>query len=300
MFYNTGIATYIWVLTNRKPEHREGKVQLIDATRRFTPRRKNLGAKNADLSEADQRAILDEFLAFKETETSKIFPTDAFGYRKVIVDRPSRLRVTIPAETPPVGEDLVSSRSALEASITGPYDALPEPIRNALQSVAREVDPSYGRTPCSPAAEGRTWTCDDYAVFETALTKVVKKQGIRLTATLKRQIQAAIAERDETAQPIVKKRTYDTVEYEPDPELRDTEQIPLSESVEDFMAREVFPYAPDAWVADGSEKIGYEISFTRYFYKPQQLRTLAEIEADIRALERETDGLLEEIFDFAN
>jgi type I restriction enzyme M protein len=174
----------------------------------------------------------------------------------------------------------MSSRSAPQASISGPYDALPEPVRDALQAVATETG---------------TRNFDDYAVFDAALVRIAKKRGIRLTATMKRQIQAAIAERDESAKPIVKKRTYDTVEHEPDPDLRDTEQIPLSESVEAFMAREVQPYAPDAWVADGSEKIGYEISFTRYFYKPQQLRTLAEIEADIRALERETDGLLEEI-----
>jgi len=291
MFYNTGIATYIWVLTNRKPEHRKGKVQLIDATKRFTPRRKNLGAKNADLSESDQQAILNEFLAFEETETSRIFPNDAFGYRKVTVDRPLRLRVTIPTETSLVGEALVSSRST-GGRHTGEADsmaylALPAPVREVLQAVATET-----RT----GDDGhRPWTCDDYAVFGAALTRIAKQRGVRLTATLKKQIQAAIAERDETAKPIVKKRAYDTVEYEPDPELRDTEQIPLTESVEDFMAREVLPYSPDAWVADGSEKIGYEISFTRYFYKPQRLRTLAEIEADIRALEQETDGLLEEI-----
>ena len=288
MFYNTGIATYIWVLTNRKPDHRKDMVQLIDATKRFTPRRKNLGAKNADLSEADQRAILDEFLAFEESETSKIFPNNAFGYRKVTVDRPLRLKVTIP-----VAPDLVSGEHDA-------YLALPEPIHDALQTVAHEQHAQAGADPVSARSiadrqPGAHVTFDDYNAFEAALAKVAKKRGIRLTVKLKREIQAAVAERDESAEPVVKKRTYDTVEYEPDSELRDTEQIPLTESVDDFIAREVLPYAPDAWVADGSEKIGYEISFTRYFYKPQQLRTLAEIEADIRALERETDGLLAEI-----
>ena len=180
------------------------------------------------------------------------------------------------------------------------YLALPEPVRDALQTVAHEQHAQAGADPVSARSiadrqPGAHVTFDDYNVFEASLAKVAKKRGIRLTAKLKREIQAAVAERDESAEPVVKKRTYDTVEYEPDSELRDTEQIPLTESVDDFIAREVLPYAPDAWVADGSEKIGYEISFTRYFYKPQQLRTLAEIEADIRALERETDGLLAEI-----
>jgi type I restriction enzyme M protein len=275
------------VLTNRKPEHRKGKVQLIDATKRFTPRRKNLGQKNADLSVLDQQAIVDAFLAFEETETSKIFPNEAFGYRKVTVERPLRLRVRIPewedagiredTRSSPtgddVGEDLVSSRIAV-------YDDLPEPVRDALQTVVTETG---------------TREFDDYAAFEDAFTRAAKRQGVRLTAALKKKVQVAVAKRDEDAVAVVRRRTSDGVEYEPDPELRDTEQIPLTESVEDFMAREVLPYAPDAWVAEGSEKIGYEVSFTRYFYKPKQLRTLAEIEADIRALERETDGLLEEI-----
>jgi type I restriction enzyme M protein len=291
MFYNTGIATYIWVLTNRKAEHRRGKVQLIDATKRSTPRRKNLGAKNVDLSEADQQAILDEFLAFEETETSKIFPNEAFGYWKVTVDRPLRLRVDIPDPHPRHSERSEESpREALGTAGAAPPDpiapdlwgALPESVRDAILTI--------------PGDTG-TNTFDDWNAFDAALTGATKRLGVRLTAALKKQIRAAIATRDENAQPIVAKRTYDTVEYEPDPELRDTEQIPLTEpgGIEGFIAREVLPYVPDAWVVESSERIGYEISFTRYFYKPQQLRTLAEIEADIRALEAETEGLLEAI-----
>ncbi len=162
------------------------------------------------------------------------------------------------------------------------WSALPEPVREAILAIPDDTG---------------TRTFDDYVTFEAALTKAAKRRGVRLTATLKKQVRTAIATRDENAQPIVTKRTYDTVEYEPDPELRDTEQIPLTEpgGIEGFIEREVLPYAPDAWVVPGSERIGYEISFTRHFYKPQQQRTLAEIEADIRALEEETEGLLEEI-----
>ncbi|HWV24326.1 MAG TPA: N-6 DNA methylase [Thermomicrobiales bacterium] len=302
MFYNTGIATYIWVLTNNKEERRRGKVQLIDATHRFTPRRKNLGAKNADLSDADQQSILDEFLAFEETKTSKIFPNEAFGYRKVTVDRPLRLRVTIPLNCHPERSEGAPGEAGIP---TDSFLALPADIRDALYAVANDNAASAlchsERSEESPGEagsirpEGPSVSFDDYTAVEAALANIAQQRGIRLTADLKKKIREAVAVRDETAAPVVRKRTATGIEYEPDPDLRDTEQIPLTESVDDFIAREVLPYAPDAWVADGSERIGYEISFTRYFYKPQQLRTLAEIEADILALERETDGLLDKI-----
>lgn len=276
MFYNTGIATYIWVITNRKPAHRQGKVQLIDATRRFTPLRKNLGQKNAWLSEDDIAAIMDEFLVFKESETSKIFPNAAFGYWKVTVDRPLRLRVTVPQRfhVEDAGSDL------LEASV--PFERLPDAVQEVVLATADDLG---------------THETDDWNAFREAFERQAKRHGLRLTATLRKQVQVAITTRDETAQPVVKRHTASGPEFEPDPDLRDTEQIPLTEpgGIEGFFEREVWPHVPDAWIVESSEKIGYEVSFTRYFYKPQQLRSLAEIEADIRALELETDGLLDQI-----
>lgn len=282
MFYNTGIATYIWVLSNTKEDRRRGKVQLIDATQRFTPRRKNLGSKNADLSPEDQRAILDDFMAFEESETSKIFPNDAFGYRKVIVERPLRLRITIPESNPGLADD----------------------VWNVIQELRH--DTSWNRL-------------NEYAFWE-AFKRAAPRNSVRATAALRKTLRSQLAERDETADAIIAterrivpgaaqqsdrltgdiyhEMSPDTAfiwTYESDPELRDTEQIPLDEEVVTFIGREVWPYADDAWVPDPEGKIGFEISFTRYFYKPKQLRTLAEIEADIRALEAETDGLLEQI-----
>ena len=236
MFYNTGIATYIWVLSNRKAAHRRGKVQLIDATQWFRPLRKNLGNKNCELSDEDIRRICDAFLAFEETEQSKIFPNEAFGYWKLTVERPLRIE----------GIDTERTYSAKEV--------------RALK--------------------------DDGKRSETA-PPVIKK----------------IHKRDVEADPLrglfaasVNGRSA-VVEYEPDADLRDTEQVSLLEEggVEAFLRREVLPYAPGAWyVADGV-KVGYEISFTRHFYKPKPLRPLEEIRADILALEHETDGLLAEI-----
>ena len=240
MFYNTGIATYVWVLTNRKPEHRRGKVQLIDATKWFQPLRKNLGKKNCELSEEDITRICDTFLAFEETEQSKIFPNAAFGYWKVTVERPLRLTAIDP------------DRAYAAKEI------------KALKEIAERAESA------SP------------------VIKKIHKRGVEpnplaglFTATVSGK--------------------QCVVEYEPDSDLRDTEQVPLLEEggVEAFLRREVLPHAADAWYVSDSVKTGYEISFTRYFYKPQPLRTLEEIRADILALEKETEGLLGDILNIS-
>ena len=236
MFYNTGIATYIWVLSNRKPAHRKGRVQLIDATQWFKPLRKNLGKKNCELSEEDIQRICNTFVAFAETEQSKIFPNAAFGYWKVTVERPLRLK-GIDANRAYSPKEIKMLRETSERADDAP------PVIKKIHKKGTEADPLRG-------------------LFATMID----------------------------GKPFV-------VEYEADPDLRDTEQIPLLEDggIEAFLRREVLPHAADAWYVPESVKAGYEISFTRYFYKPQPLRTLEEIRADILALEKETEGLLGEI-----
>ena len=238
MFYNTGIATYIWVLSNRKPEHRQGKVQLIDATEWFQPLRKNLGKKNCELGEAEIKRICDAFLDFKETGQSKIFDNAAFGYRKVTVERPLRLAGAEP-DRAYKGKALKELKDGSARSEDAP------PVIKNIHKRGAKADPLRGR-------------------FEVSIN----------------------------GKPAV-------VEYEPDTDLRDTEQIPLQEEggIEAFLKREVLPHAPDAWYAEASVKIGYEISFTRHFYKPEPMRSLEEIRADILALEKESKGLLGEIID---
>jgi type I restriction enzyme M protein len=240
LFYNTGIATYVWVLSNRKAEHdprRRGKVQLIDATKWFRPLRKNLGKKNCVLSDEDIQQVIETLLAFEESEQSKIFSNEAFGYRRVTLERPLRL----------TGIDPERAYSAKEIK--------------ALRAGGAEPDESG----------------------EPVIRKIHKARGVQadpLYGFFEREIDG-------------KRRV---VEYEADKDLRDTEQVPLVEEggVEGFMRREVLPYAPDAWVAPVI-KIGYEINFTHHFYKPVEMRTLDEIRADILAVERETEGLLEEV-----
>ena len=289
MFYNTGIATYIWVLSNRKPAHRRGKVQLIDATHWFKPLRKNLGKKNCELSEEDIQRICDTFLAFEGTEQSKIFPNQAFGYWKVIVERPLLLSVELSQER----------RDQFRAAC---QEAKEDPLANLVDRVAEKLGPGPHR---------------DFNVFMDTVEEDVKEHGVKLTAKRKKLLQGSLAERSEEARPVIKKihksgvdpnplvGLFETTisgkqcvfEYEPDSDLRDTEQVPLLEEggIEAFLRREVLPHVPDSWYDPDSVKIGYEISFTRYFYKPQPMRTLEEIRADILALEKETKGLLGEI-----
>ena len=238
MFYNTGIATYVWVLTNRKPAHRRGKVQLIDATKWYRPLRKNMGSKNCELGEEDIARICDTFLAFEDTEQSRIFDNAVFGYWKVTVDRPLRID----------GAD---------------------PNRVYRAADLKELKENGTRSADAPL-----------------VLRKVHKRGT--DADPLRGLFAATV----NGRPAV-------VAYEPDSGLRDTEQIPLQEEggIEAFLRREVLPYAADAWYQADSVKVGYEISFTRYFYKPKPMRTLAEIRADILSLEQETEGLLAEILD---
>ena len=236
MFYNTGIATYVWVLSNRKAAHRRGYVQLIDAPQWFTPLRRNLGQKNCELSPEDIERICQTFLAFEEADESKIFPNEAFGYWKVTVDRPLRLVGIDPDRAYKTGE-IKELRATAERSEDAP------PVIRKIHRQGTEPDPLHG-----------------------------------------------LFEREIGGKSVV-------VEYERDSDLRDTEQVPLLEEggIDAFLRREVLPYAADAWYELSSVKTGYEISFTRHFYKPEPMRPLSEIMADIKALEQETEGLVAEL-----
>jgi len=290
MFYNTGIATYIWVLTNRKPEPRKGQVQLIDATAISQPLRKNQGKKNCELSAEQIRQVTDMFLAFEETEQSKIFPNAAFGYWKITVERPLRLRVDLSEQACAKLRELCEN-----AKDTG--------LADAVDIVAERFGPGPH---------------EDYNAFIQAAEIEAKGLVGKLTAKRVKLLREALTEKDETAQPVVRKVSpaskvhpdprhglYETaidgkprtVEYEPDTALRDTEQVPLLEEggIETFFQREVLPHVPDAWIDPAKTQIGYEISFTRHFYKPTPLRSLDEIRTDLEALQNESEGLLDQI-----
>jgi type I restriction enzyme M protein len=290
MFYNTGIATYVWVVTNRKPMQRRGRVQLIDATAWFKPLRKNLGKKNCELSDADIEKIVETFLKFEETAQSRIFDNAEFGYWKVTVERPLGLKVDLSA----------LKREAFRK-------ACAEAGETAIASVVDRVAGDIGGGPHL-----------DFNAFLDAIRRDADSNDVKLTARREKLLQSSLAERDEAAERVIRRVhkagkveadelrglfpvTFGgkpcVVEYEPDSDLRDTETIPLTEpgGIEAFIRREVLPHAADAWIDEAKTTIGYEISFRRYFYKSQPLRSLEEIRADILALERETGGLMTEI-----
>ncbi|WP_054033618.1 type I restriction-modification system subunit M [Desulfatitalea tepidiphila] len=359
MFYNTGIATYIWVLTNSKPDHRQGKVQLIDATGIYHPLRKNMGAKNCELSDDQIKQICEMFLAFEETEQSKIFPNKAFGYWKIRVERPLRLhsqltRKAIQRLRYASGDEDI--RQALHEEfgdgLFEDFSSLREPVEQTLSDWSNngnedsdgDEDSDTPRRNTIPEKrrkkllKGETWKRDkklydaaralreelgddlftDHNIFREAVSDGLNKLGITLSATEQKIILNGVSWRVEDAPPVIKrshrpgKTEVDllrglyanpdggsglVLEYEPDSQLRDNEQVPLLEEggIEAFFRREVLPYVPDAWIDESTTKLGYEISFTRHFYKPPEIRPLEEIKADLLKLQEEGEGLLETI-----
>jgi type I restriction enzyme M protein len=353
LFYNTGIATYVWVLSNRKPAHRKGCVQLIDASLWFKPLRKNLGKKNCELSPEDIERISRTFLEFKETPESKVFPNDAFGYWKVTVERPLRLhsQLTLKAiETLRFAAGDEEIRSPLyeefgEKLFTC-FTKVSAAVEKRLSEWGNEEDKGDDEEGTSlkgmsekkrkKLLDAKSWERDgrlvevamklraalgdvlfeDHNLFRDRVDSTLTRTDVKVAAADLKQILKAVSWRVETAPPVIAKvhkpgkaktdpqrglfeTTVDgkpaVVEYEPDTDLRDTEQVPLLEDggIEAFIRREVLPYTPDAWIKADATKVGYEVSFTRHFYKPQPLRTLEEISADIVAIEKEAEGLLD-------
>ena len=252
MFYNTGIGTYIWVLSNKKEARRKGKIQLIDATQMKSPLRKNMGNKNCEFTPDIRKEIIRIFLDMEESDVSKIFDNSEFGYWNVTVDRPLRLRVFPEREIPEKDE----KGKVLFKKHTELLD-----VRHAVQEAAK------------------TAPFDDWDAFATA-TKLKKTQL--------KKIRPYITEADPEAKEVA---------GEADPELRDTENIPFQYEggIHTFIEKEVLPYAPDAYVDEEKTKIGYEISFTKYFYKPVKLRDMKDILASLAELEKESEGVMDDI-----
>lgn len=246
MFYNTGIGTFIWVLSNKKEERRKGKIQLIDATAMKSALRKNMGKKNCEFTEEIRKEIVRMFLAMEESEVSIILNNEDFGYWNVTVERPLRLRV---------------------------YPDRPIPTNTFKKS------DEYDSVIAAIEKAAKTASLDDWTTFAKAT---------KLKAAALKKVRPFITEKDPSAQPI---------EGEPDVDLRDTENIPFTYAggVDAFMKNEVLTYAPDAWVDEKKTQVGYEISFTKYFYKPVELRDMSDILSNLSSLEQEADGLLAEI-----
>jgi len=264
LFYNTGIATYIWLINNRKPAARRGKVQLINATGDDfqTALRRNLGMKRVEISEDQANSILGISEAFAETKVSKIFDTSDFGYTKVCVERPLRLRYDL---TP-------QQRQAfrLDATVLKLKDDRNDQLAAAVDALAKQAP----------------WRAD--AEFFAALTKALTW---KIPAGLKKACRSLLAMRDETAGTV----RDDDGQAVPDSELRDFENVPLNEDIEAYFSREVLPHVPDSWMERGKDKVGYEISFTKYFFEYAPLRSSGDIAAELLELDEETEHLLRDV-----
>lgn len=353
MFYNTGIATYIWVLSNRKSPERKGKVQLIDATEWFTPRRKNLGKKNCDLSPTNIKDITDAFLAFEETEKSKIFPNDAFGYWKITVERPLRLRSQFTRKAVE-GLRFATGDEELRRIIFDKFDqALYEDFASIKPQIEKFLEeqfkgneeeedesttkPKLPEKRLKKLLDESTWSRDarlcetaqtlmqeiggnlfpDHNIFREKVDAALKKHGIKLSASDRKAILKAVSWHEDDAPPVIAKihktgtaanplhgffetkvdGKTNVVEYESNPDLRDTEQVPLlsEDGIEGYFEREIRFYLPDAWIDSDNIRVGYEISFPGFFYKPARLRSLEEIKQEILSLETESQNLLNQI-----
>ncbi len=305
LFYNTGISTYVWVLTNRKEPHRRGKVQLVDARNFFVKMKKSLGNKrnkigdkaegepdqigaiaqvHGDARDGDTRRLVVDGEE-KELVVSRVFDNADFGYRKITVERPLRLSFALTAERLARLEQESGFRN-LAASAKKAEKARQAEIAEgeARQAELRAVLAALGE-----GGEPRTWR--GRAAFLEDLHAAAKARGLRLAAPEVKAIVAALGERDETAE-ICRDRDG---RPEPDADLRDTETVPLKEDVQAYFEREVRPHVPDAWIDESKTKVGYEIPLNRHFYRYEPPRPLEAIEADIKQLESEILTLLKDV-----
>lgn len=314
LFYNTGIATYVWVVTNRKAPQRQGKVQLIDATSFWVPMRKSLGDKRREIPLERARDILQLLANYRDGETrtvtkdgkseeivvSRIFPTTHFGFRKITVERPLRLSFQASPERIARLEQEKGFQALATSKKKGDAGAKEIAAGLALQEQIRCLVNDLPEEPFPDREE-----------FDKLLTLAAKHAGVKLTAPARKAILAALGERDENAEIC----TNSDGNPEPDTELRDTESVQLPPvpdpvdaegipaSVQAFFKREVLPHVPDAWINTGKRDerdglvglVGYEINFNRYFYRYTPPRPLEEIEADIRTIEQEIMAMLAEV-----
>lgn len=366
IFYNTGITTYIWILSNNKPANRKGKLQLIDASEMYQKMRKALGNKNCELTKQHIQDILNCYLQLEEMDKkktgnigSKVFENADFGYYKVNIERPKRLKSQFTQEkiealkwdkTQPVFSKELYEKYGMEV-----YTGL-EKHKKEIENLAEKRELSINAKQVGIYLKKENWQKQEqlyqtavrlmealgtevytnFNEFGSKVDEVLKSDKTKLSASEKKQILDTISWYDEEADKVVKKTEKlsgqkltnllhhlgctekdlpyygyfpiasnasatgkgEYVLYETESDLRDSENIPLKENIQEYFLREVQPYAEESWIALDSVKIGYELSFNKYFYQPAPLRSLEDVTKDILVLEQEGDGLLAEILNF--
>ena len=283
LFYNTGIYTYLWIVTNRKEPGRRGKIQLVDATGFFKKMRKSLGNKRNEVCSDQRDEITRLYGNLEDADHVHIFDNEDFGYRRITVERPLRLnfavdetRIARLKETTAFA-NLASSKKRKDTRAAAAEIEEGRRLQEAILSALRPL-----------AAKGMVKNREKFAEM---MKETFKKSDLKVPTALFKAMLMALSERDETADIC----TDSKGNPEPDPELRDYENVPLKEDVAEYMKREVLPHVPDAWVDETKTKIGYEINFNRYFYKYTPPRPLDEIEADLKKIEKEIAEMLAEV-----
>jgi type I restriction enzyme M protein len=284
MFYNTGIGTYIWIVTNRKEKRRRGKIQLLDGREFWVPLRRSLGDKRRKIGEAKESEpdqigdLVRLYGRFQEGEHSKILDNEDVGYTRVTVERPLRLRYQMDTER--------KSRF---------LDACPH-----LLDDVQAIDKTLGRQPQLDWND--VWRGIQAVLVERdSKWRAVEQKLFRDVLTDKNPAgEPVLRDRSVTGKPTSKKarmsdEPVSDSEYEPDPGLRDFENVPLKEDIDEYFHREVLPHVPDAWMDRNKDKVGYEINFNRYFYQYTPPRPLEEIDADLKKAEEQIVRLLKEV-----
>ncbi len=353
LFYNTGITTYVWVLSNKKATERRGKVQLIDASQMYRKLRKNLGAKNCEFAPEHIREITRLYLNMPNDGISKVFDTSDFGYYKVTIERPSRKAAQFTPEriatlrfVPALREvmewawekwgdevytKLVDHRKAIEAHLEKEEISLSAKQSKALFDPATwEYQKALLDVAEAVMAEVGQELFMDFNRFTERVDAALRLHQVKLTASERNQLFNAVSWYDEQAARVIRKvhklsgkkleellaelrctreqladygywptkTKGEYVEYDSESDLRDTENVPLKEDIHGYFLREVRPHLDEAWINIDQTRIGYEISFNKYFYQHKPLRSLEEVTRDILALEAETEGLLKKLVSF--
>jgi type I restriction enzyme M protein len=283
LFYNTGISTYLWIVTNRKQKQRKGKIQMINAVDFFENMRKSLGNKRHQISEDQIKQITQIYGEFKQGDNCKIFDNNYFGYTRVTVERPLRLNFQASKERiarlqeESGFKNLAATKKKGKAGEKEIEEGIA--LQNKIINTLKSLDPD------------KLYKNRDE--FMKILNTKIESADLDLKAPVYKAIISALSEKDENAD-ICKDSEGKS---EPDSDLRDFENVPLTDNIEEYFKREVLPHVPDAWMDRSKDKTGYEINFNKEFYKYKPLRSLEEIKKDILALENETKGLLDKVLE---
>ncbi len=357
LFYNTGITTYIWFLSNNKEDKRKGKVLLIDASERYAKLRKNLGAKNCELRPEHISEIQDAYMNFTDVErkgeeglAARVFNNTDFGYYKVVIERPARLKAQF-------SDDRIAGLrydKSLKEPMQWAFETFGDKVYSDINSLEEEIldwcensDLNLNAKKRKQLTSQKTWQkykdifdvatllferigpveFNDFNVFTDKVNEVLKAEKIKLSSSQKNLIFAAVSWYDENAEKVIKKtvklsgdkldkllkhlgcsteqlpdfgyypgkKPNEYIIYESQTDLRDTENVPLNETIHDYFLREVRPHVTDSWIDLDKTKIGYEISFNKYFYQHKPLRSIEEVSEEILALEQESEGLIMDI-----